>query len=135
MRHKTLAAARWALLLIVRAFFNDAITVALWTGLHVCLSMDTSANLSRTSRLCHTQFPTWVMLKRLLHVLLKIVQGFLAKQAGFLSPASAVRYLVGDDFARNHVTYTHKCHLHPQVKCSANHLACYAHNTHGFGIE
>src|SRR5690349_14386363 len=54
IRHKTLSAAGWALLLIVRAFFNDAVTVAVWTGLHVCLLMDTSARLSRTTRLCHT---------------------------------------------------------------------------------
>src|SRR5207248_448018 len=54
IRNKTLAAARWALLLIVRAFFNDAITVALWTGLHVRLPVDTSASLSRTTRFCLT---------------------------------------------------------------------------------
>jgi len=29
--------ARWALLFIVRAFFNDTITVAVWTGFHVRL--------------------------------------------------------------------------------------------------
>jgi hypothetical protein len=32
IRHETTAAARWALLLFVRTLFNDAITVALWTG-------------------------------------------------------------------------------------------------------
>jgi len=35
--YKTTATARWALLLIVRAFFNDTITVAVWTGFHVCV--------------------------------------------------------------------------------------------------
>ena len=32
IRHETTAAARWASLLIVRPLFNDAITVAVWTG-------------------------------------------------------------------------------------------------------
>jgi hypothetical protein len=32
IRHETTAAARWALLLIVRTLSNDAITVAVWTG-------------------------------------------------------------------------------------------------------
>ena len=32
--------ARWALLFIVRAFFNDTITVAVWTGFHVYASWD-----------------------------------------------------------------------------------------------
>jgi hypothetical protein len=35
--HETTTAAPRALLLIVRTLFNDAITVALWTGFHVCL--------------------------------------------------------------------------------------------------
>ena len=35
IRYETTATARWALLLIVRAFFNDTITVAVWTGFHV----------------------------------------------------------------------------------------------------
>ena len=39
--HKTTAATPWALLLVVCALFNDAITVALWTGFHVCLPWDT----------------------------------------------------------------------------------------------
>jgi hypothetical protein len=33
--YKPTAAARWALLLIVRAFFNDTITIAVGTGFHV----------------------------------------------------------------------------------------------------
>ena len=36
-RYETTATARWALLFIVRAFFNDTITVAVWTGFHVRL--------------------------------------------------------------------------------------------------
>ena len=47
IRHKTTAAAGWALLLIVRTLFNDAITVAVWTGFHVCLSVSTVASLIR----------------------------------------------------------------------------------------
>jgi hypothetical protein len=35
IRYKTTATARWALLFVVRAFFNDTITVAVWTGFHV----------------------------------------------------------------------------------------------------
>ena len=35
VRYETTAAARWALLFIVRAFFNDTITVTVWTGFHV----------------------------------------------------------------------------------------------------
>jgi hypothetical protein len=31
IRYETTATARWALLFIVRAFFNDTITVAVWT--------------------------------------------------------------------------------------------------------
>jgi hypothetical protein len=41
IRHETAAATRWALLLIVRTLFNDAITVALWTGFHMCLPVNT----------------------------------------------------------------------------------------------
>ena len=44
IRHETTAAARGALLLIVRTLFNDAITVAVWTGFHVCLPVDISAS-------------------------------------------------------------------------------------------
>ena len=33
IRYETTATARW-----VRAFFNDTITVAVWTGFHVCAS-------------------------------------------------------------------------------------------------
>jgi hypothetical protein len=48
--HKTTAAAHWALLLIVCTLFNDAITVALWTGFHVCLPVDTLASLTRQAQ-------------------------------------------------------------------------------------
>jgi hypothetical protein len=34
---KPLPPPRWALPFIVRAFFNDTITVAIWTGFHVRL--------------------------------------------------------------------------------------------------
>jgi hypothetical protein len=37
VRYETTTTARWALLFIVRAFFNDTITVAVWTGFHVRL--------------------------------------------------------------------------------------------------
>ena len=49
IRHETTAAARWALPLIVRTLFNDAITVAVWTGFgfHVCLPVDILASLTR----------------------------------------------------------------------------------------
>ena len=40
IRYETTATARWALLFIVRAFFNDTITVAVWTGFHVGASWD-----------------------------------------------------------------------------------------------
>jgi hypothetical protein len=36
IRYETTATARWALVFIVRAFFNDTVTVAVWTGFHVC---------------------------------------------------------------------------------------------------
>jgi hypothetical protein len=44
IRYETTAAARWASLLIVRTLFNDAITIAVWTGFgfHVCLPVDHS---------------------------------------------------------------------------------------------
>jgi hypothetical protein len=44
--HETTAAAPWALLLIVRTLFNDAITIAVWTSFHVCLPVDTFASLA-----------------------------------------------------------------------------------------
>jgi hypothetical protein len=37
IRYETTATARWALLFIVRTFFNDAFTVAVWTSFHTCL--------------------------------------------------------------------------------------------------
>jgi hypothetical protein len=38
VRYETTATARRALLLIVGAFFNGTITVAIWTGFHVRLT-------------------------------------------------------------------------------------------------
>ena len=38
IRYETTATARRALLFIVRAFFNNTITIAVWAGFHVCLS-------------------------------------------------------------------------------------------------
>jgi len=52
-RHESTAAARWALLLIVSTLFNDAITVAVWTGFHVCLPVDTSESLTRQPNVMH----------------------------------------------------------------------------------
>jgi len=39
IRYETTATARWALPFIIRAFFDDTITVAVWTGLHVSVLM------------------------------------------------------------------------------------------------
>jgi hypothetical protein len=47
IRYETTAAARRALLLIVSTLLNDTITVALWTGFHVCLPMEPSTSLTR----------------------------------------------------------------------------------------
>jgi hypothetical protein len=38
IRYETTATAGWALPFIVRAFFDDTITVAVWTSFHVCAS-------------------------------------------------------------------------------------------------
>jgi hypothetical protein len=48
IRHETTAAARWALPLIVRTLFNDAITVTIGTGFHVCLPVNNSASSCRS---------------------------------------------------------------------------------------
>ena len=37
IRYETTATARWTSPFIVRAFFNDTITVTVWTGFHVRL--------------------------------------------------------------------------------------------------
>jgi hypothetical protein len=50
IRHETTATARWALLLTVRTLFNDAITIAVWTGFHVCLPVGHSASIDVCSR-------------------------------------------------------------------------------------
>jgi hypothetical protein len=44
IRHETTAATPWASLLIVRTLFNDAFTIAVWTGFHVCLSVALSSH-------------------------------------------------------------------------------------------
>jgi hypothetical protein len=44
--HDTTTAARWASLLIVRTLFNDALTVALRTGFHVCLPVEIFVSLT-----------------------------------------------------------------------------------------
>ena len=50
IRHETTAAARWALPLIVRTLFNDAVTVAVWTGFgfHVRLPVGIFASPNST---------------------------------------------------------------------------------------
>ena len=40
IRYETRATARWAPLFIVRAFFDDTVTVAVWTSFHACASWD-----------------------------------------------------------------------------------------------
>jgi hypothetical protein len=40
IRYETTATTRWALPFIVRAFFDDSVTVAVWTGFHVCASWE-----------------------------------------------------------------------------------------------
>jgi hypothetical protein len=54
IRHETRATTRWALLFIVRAFFNDTITVAVRTGFHVCVSGD-ATNPPRLQRYCFSR--------------------------------------------------------------------------------
>jgi hypothetical protein len=56
IRYETTAAARRALLFIVRAFFKNAFTVAIWTSFHVHL-MSRSLAPGRASDLKH-QRPT-----------------------------------------------------------------------------
>jgi hypothetical protein len=46
-RYETTATARWALLLIISALFNDTITAAVRTGFQVCLPVTSGAK--RTS--------------------------------------------------------------------------------------
>jgi hypothetical protein len=45
IRYETTATTRWALPFIVRAFFDDTITVAVWTGFHGCASWDATTPL------------------------------------------------------------------------------------------
>ena len=52
VRYETTATARWALLFIVRAFFNDTITVAVSTGFHVCLAGMLPQSRAKPPALC-----------------------------------------------------------------------------------
>jgi hypothetical protein len=44
IRYETATTARWALLLIVRTFFNDTITIAVRTSVHVSLPVSSHKN-------------------------------------------------------------------------------------------
>jgi hypothetical protein len=50
IRHETTAAARWALLLVVGASFNDAIAVAIRASLHLYLPSPSFVKHSRNGR-------------------------------------------------------------------------------------
>ena len=52
VRYETTATARWALLFIVGAFFNDTITVALWTRFHCAPSVCGPASVCGTFSVC-----------------------------------------------------------------------------------
>jgi hypothetical protein len=52
IRYETTATARRALLLIVGAFFNDAITVAVSAGFHVCLAGMLPQSRAKPPALC-----------------------------------------------------------------------------------
>ena len=56
-RVRTTATARWALLFIVRAFFDDTITVAVWTGFHARL-MGMLPHPATTIRWCFSDSAT-----------------------------------------------------------------------------
>ena len=55
--YETTATARWALLFIVRAFFDDTITVAVWTGFHARL-MGMLPHPATTIRWCFSDSAT-----------------------------------------------------------------------------
>jgi Protein of unknown function (DUF3072) len=57
IRYETTATARWALLFIVRAFLDDAITVAVWTGFHARL-MGMLPHPATTIRWCFSDSAT-----------------------------------------------------------------------------
>jgi hypothetical protein len=44
IRYETAATARWASLFSVRPFFDDTITVAIWTGFHVLTGCSTETS-------------------------------------------------------------------------------------------
>jgi hypothetical protein len=52
IRYETTAAARWTLLFIVSAFFNDTFTVAVWTGFHVRLARRLSQSRAKIAGAC-----------------------------------------------------------------------------------
>jgi hypothetical protein len=51
IRYETTAAARWALLFIVRTFSNDAVTVAVRASFHVCPSSRSFTPLRHVSKI------------------------------------------------------------------------------------
>ena len=55
--YETTAAARWESLFIGRTFFNDTITVAIWTGFHVRL-MGMLPHPATTIRWCFSDSAT-----------------------------------------------------------------------------
>jgi hypothetical protein len=55
IRYETTDTARWALPFIVRAFFNDTITVAIWTGFHVRLMRMLLSRSVKMSAKCQRQ--------------------------------------------------------------------------------
>ena len=50
IRYETTAAARWALLFIVRTFFNYTFAVALWTSFHVARLIVTLLRFTQCER-------------------------------------------------------------------------------------
>jgi len=61
IRHESTAAARWALLLIVSTLFNDAITVAVWTGFHVCLQRPMKSPMIPLHESADNAVTSWVL--------------------------------------------------------------------------
>jgi hypothetical protein len=61
IRHESTAAARWALLLIVSTLFNDAITVAVWTGFHVCLQRPMKSPMIPLHESADNAVTSWIL--------------------------------------------------------------------------
>ena len=57
IRYETAATTRWASFFSVRPFFNDTITVAIWTGFHVRL-MGMLPHPATTIRWCFSDSAT-----------------------------------------------------------------------------